>query len=418
MDSSDSSDDEAALDMGADDFFDLMEEELQPDQSKPADSPTDRTIWMHPSVQVAPVSAKGRGLVTLAPIAAGTVVLRETAAASAPVTAADAIEQSACLVVALIRAGRSALCDGLEPQMCEFATHPMRKKLFDTLVHGAGLVQVKLSGDSLPVLSTEEVERLLLVVILNAHSVRTRSGPRQGLFPLAAMGNHACWPNLMFEGEIRDDSEPNIVFRTIVDTEIGSELCISYIGPSFTSFAERSEQLQLGYGFMAEGLSTDPLLELTNTEALSPEVAEAQLQQVFAANSGADVSWEKLGSAGCTGGTRDLNRRTAIKEYRAVIQVSLLGTCHAWRYNATLRLAMLLNEIGTAEGFEEALPLWQALLEAGELVWPSPLWPEQVALLRGAKTAASGLGISKCVEEYDAKLRFLDSKLELTMGIK
>lgn len=81
---------------------------------------------------------------------------------------------------------------------------------------------------------------------------------------------------------------------------------------------------------------------------------------------------------------------SAVRHYTAVVRAGLLAETHAWRHNASVRLATLLTALGTAKECAQALSLWEQALTTGRLVWPAGgCWPERIPILRGAIKAAT-----------------------------
>lgn len=391
----------------ASDFFDLMDEcQVENSQAKREAGP--REHFMHPAVRVASIPGKGRGLVAQELIPAGTMVLSESAVATVPINHSwkDKIVITARLAAAILESGFHECCSELEPQAgFPFCQHPMKVHHAAELEDGEQIMREE-NPQNCDGMSSEDLQRLLLALILNCYSVEGPDHqPSQGVFPAASMANHSCCPNLIHESEFSHHTV--LTLRTIVPVNPGDELCISYIGGAFTSFPERDELLRQQYGFGAMQLSTDGMLEeLTESQG---NTCSDTMRLVVEANSNADAAWQQLASA--AGGEKKLLAERVVKHYRRLLQEPLLGECHCWRYNALIRSATLLNQQATVESCREALTLWEMSLIAGDKVWPSRLWPEQSRLLEGAITASEVIGDEIALEKHRDALNWLQRHL-------
>jgi hypothetical protein len=381
------------------------------------------------SITVQQVAGKGRGLVVATAITTpGTVLLREPAAAWTVLTsadvvgAADPIAATARVAVYLLSSNTERLADHLEPTFAEFsAGHRARAGHADDIARGATLVTDALSVDRRATVPRLEIERLVLAVMLNAHSVvNPRGGPKaQALFPrMGAMLNHDDCPNAVvvpcrsppIEASDGGGSQagPWLEVRSIRPIEAAEEVTITYLDSLYSSFPERTEVLQQKYLFDATARPTDASLEL-----LVPgrETDNAAIDRVVRANTTACAAYDRA-VAGALFGEAGSAPKIAAQQYAAVLREGVLATTHAWHYNATTKLATLLTQTKSPVLCERALALWEDAIAASNPVWPSPLWPERRDLERGAAAAARIAGNTVAADHHTAEL----SHIEKTLG--
>lgn len=267
----------------------------------------------------------------------------------------------------------------------------------------------------------DAITRLLLVSALNAHGVALPDGQvHQGLFSeMGAMVNHSCRPNLLvrgvgIEGVEGSRDQLQLVLLAVRDIEEGEELTISYLSELYLPFPERDERLRDIHGFGASRLATDPGLEALSSAGKAKSVAERGQaeQRVVAANGAAHDAWERAAARPCAAEDLRKQRMIAASHYAALLNENLLAETHAWRYNATWRLATLLAADGAPKkACAQALVLWESAMRSGLLVWPSDHWPEHQRLLRGARIAASGAGEEEKSERYARQLAEIEQRM-------
>lgn len=388
-----------------------------------------RVDFLFPGAAVGPVEGRGRGLVASERVPVGAVVLRERAVAAAAGSAAEDAEQPllpACrLAAAVLAAGLEAATNTLEPRTGrELAEHPIRSRRKAELARGRARVR-----EQCPVgaarLDDDALDRLLMVMTLNAIGVVLPGGQlHQGLFAeVGAMVNHSSRPNLVFHGAGVSGKEGydelQLVLQAVRDVEPGEELTISYLPELYLPHPERDERLQELYGFPADRLPSDAGLE-----AQVPNAAAGATQRVVAANDAAHGAWERVAVLrGLLTKVDDEEKQeklrkqlqqqqmTAAQHYAAILNEKLLAETHAWRYNATWRLAALLTNPGAPKSCAKALPLWEAAMRSGLHVWPSEHWPEHRRLLAGARRAAEGAGDGVRAAEIGRQLEALDGAM-------
>lgn len=392
------------------------------------DKASSRVDTLLDGVSVAPIEGKGRGLVTRDAIAVGTVVLRERAVAAVRSDVKDVdmpIRSAVRLAIALLVAGREADTRTLTPRMGrEFAEHPVGRARAEELAQGRAMLQ-KACTKATAAMDDEALERLLLVNTLNTNTVRLPDGSaHEGLFAeVGAMVNHCCAPNLLFHGvgiagEDKGHDQLQLVAQAVRNIEAGEELTISYLGDLYLPFAERDERLQDLYAFAGSRLPTDPGLEALSASALAKDKSDRDhgLQRVVAANTAAHDAWERAAELRAAGaehaGDMRKQQATAAAHYAALLNTNLLAETHAWRYNATWRLAsLLMADAPPKKACIQALMLWESAMRSGLRVWPSEHWPEHRMLLRAAQQAASGASDEAKSEEYLRRLGEIEEQM-------
>lgn len=250
---------------------------------------------------------------------------------------------------------------------------------------------------------------------------------------IGAMVNHSCCPNLAasavgIPGSDGGHDELQLILQAVRDIAEGEELTVDYLGDLYLPFPERDERLREMYGFGAERRPTDPGLEsmAPSAAAKSAEERAAIQQRVIDSNAAACDAWDRAQQlrsassedvAAFDAASKDIDTKGLLKRaemlaashYAAVLNANFLAETHAWRFNATWRLATLLARDGPPKACAQALQLWESALRCGLLVWPSAYWPEHRRLLRGAIHAARGAGEGAKEEEFARKLAVIDS---------
>eukprot|EP00040_Diaphanoeca_grandis_P007788 m.42316 g.42316 ORF g.42316 m.42316 type:complete len:397 (-) comp19069_c0_seq1:213-1403(-) len=385
--------------------------------------------FLHDGCQVKQLGTKGRGLVNAlgSDIAAGTVILREDAVIFVEVdedaAASNPIIPTAELAIAIIKAGVVPKLDCLEPEVGVANDHGNMSKhrgftqRASELSDGVEIVRKHCSVDSLK--TVPSVKRLLLAISLNAHGIKLPSKPMlQGIFPvIAAMCNHSCRPNMMFQGRLHKtdsgDEKLEIVLRTVRRITIGEELTISYLGSQYLSFPERDERLQDIYLFGAETLSTDKGLEaLALTDALQ---IKTETSRVVSANRSAEDAWDEALLTNRTSKKFSQLQAIALANYSIILKSNLLGKHHAWRYNAHIRVAKVLTQTRSVKACVRAVGHYEQALEMGALVWAGDLWPEARSLIHGGQQACliAGADLKDKLDEFTARLKYIDETLRL-----
>lgn len=395
-----------------------------------------RVDFLREGVDIVQVECKGRGLLTREAIPAGAIVLRERALAAtsldAPPDLADmlataqpgdeAMLLTARLAAAVLVAGQETSTRALEPRVGrEYHQHSVRPARADELARGGRLVRARCPQNA-AFLDDDTLGRLLLAISINSHGITLSGGQsHQGLFPeVGAMVNHSCRPNLIhfgvgIEGEDGASDQLQLVLQAVRDIEPGEELTISYLDDLYLPFAERDERLRDLYGCPADGLQTDAGLQAVSALGASmPPAERAEVtQRVVAANSAAHEAWDAAAELRAASGEQaspqvraELGRleQTAASHYAALLNANLLAETHAWRFNATCRLASLLTRGNAPKSCAQALLLLESALRAGHLVWPSENWPEHRRLLRGACRAAQGAGDEARASKYEEEV--------------
>ncbi len=98
--------------------------------------------------------------------------------------------------------------------------------------------------------SDEDIDRILLVVMLNSFALQHRADASmlQGIFPLAAMANHSCWPNSTHmacaapsDAPVSGDDDDGLWMRlrAVRDIAEGEEITISYLDDLMLPLEER-----------------------------------------------------------------------------------------------------------------------------------------------------------------------------------
>jgi hypothetical protein len=93
----------------------------------------------------------------------------------------------------------------------------------------------------------DAVARAMHRVNASAHQLTRAANPTErcglGLFPLCALFNHSCWPNVSYTNAGR-----RLEFRALRAVAAGEELCVSY-GTLYATRASRRAELQREKGF-------------------------------------------------------------------------------------------------------------------------------------------------------------------------
>lgn len=406
------------------------EEQVAPavDQSNPTNSPNSDCLpkskasrveasFLRPGLVVEAVAGKGRGVVAKEAIETpGTVLLRERAAAWTMLTRgettgeADPVQATVRVLIDLLSKGDGQLADHLEPTLAECADgHSACARHADTIERGLQAAQKGLPHPLSSQTSPAVIKRLLLAVMLNAHSVVTprRGCTAQALFPrVGAMLNHGESPNAAVVrctargSDPVDDASPWLEVRSVRPIAAGEEVTITYLETVYASFPDRDDVLQLKYGFGAAPRPTDPLLEqLVEGKGTDGDA----IKRVVHANTLACEAYDAIAS-NLGGGAAKI----AAQQYSAVLREGVLAETHAWHFNAATKLATLLNQTKSPVLCQRALALWEGALEASGPVWPSPLWPERRQLLRGLATAARVVDNHAVAERYEEELKNID----------
>lgn len=397
-------------------------------------SASSRVDFLRSGVSVLQVEGKGRGLISSDVIPAGSVVLREKALVAAVGSQQDSdmpMLPAIRLTAAILTAGVEASTRSLEPRLGrETAEHPVRTARDEELKSAVALVRERCPQAS-AILDDEALQRLVLAVSLNAHGVNLRGGGEgvhHGLFvEVGAMINHSCRPNAIIQGVGIQGSDGEhdalqLVLQTVSDVKAGEELCISYLNELYLPFPERDERLRDMHAFGAEQLSSDRGLEAMSASAAALSSAErAQLlQRVIKCNELAFATWEKAMTH--RAGYADADQQALCRKmksasaqnYAALLNTNLLAETHAWRYNASWRLAALLSEDGPPKACAQSLQLWECAIRSGLLVWPSVNWPEHRRLLRGALQAALGAGDKDKEESLSRQLKEIEDCMSVS----
>eukprot|EP00191_Tetraselmis_sp_GSL018_P002193 CAMPEP_0177596306 /NCGR_PEP_ID=MMETSP0419_2-20121207/10958_1 /TAXON_ID=582737 /ORGANISM="Tetraselmis sp., Strain GSL018" /LENGTH=304 /DNA_ID=CAMNT_0019088101 /DNA_START=1 /DNA_END=912 /DNA_ORIENTATION=- len=229
---------------------------------------------------------RGRGIVLRSPVASGGLILVEEALAwtyvdSEPLCTqawADAaeggepVEVASQLLCRLFEENCVQELESLDPgplgcgRKWSGYSHPGFASREKELQHGCACVRLGLDRGVLHQGSVPdlEIQRLLLVVMLNAHALQPPGGCglRQGIFTAAAMTNHSCEPNAVHlhcdapAGHGDGRAAQWMQLRAVRDIAAGEEVTISYLDDLTLPLPERVSKA----AFALRELSLCPVL--------------------------------------------------------------------------------------------------------------------------------------------------------------
>eukprot|EP01116_Phalansterium_solitarium_P011935 TRINITY_DN27814_c0_g1_i1.p1 TRINITY_DN27814_c0_g1~~TRINITY_DN27814_c0_g1_i1.p1 ORF type:complete len:623 (-),score=91.14 TRINITY_DN27814_c0_g1_i1:54-1874(-) len=147
-------------------------------------------------------------------------------------------------VSSLIDVERTPVCDSWDDVMAlEAGTNDPHTLRMCVEISRAALLECPQIGEQLG--GAAAVERLVQVMVRNAHEIGHPHRIGIGLFPTGAVFNHDCRPNAVFF----HDNSGCLCFRAVRDIPAGAEICSAYIDP-YQPTRLRQRELQARYAFV------------------------------------------------------------------------------------------------------------------------------------------------------------------------